>query len=472
MASIETLSSVIHEQVPKLLSLLQAAGSPPPTLDETGFDDFVHETDTPEGIALRQTRSQIIDAAQELLRLVRGPIEQILTLTWSAADTANLDLITRLELPRQVPLEGSISIQELAAITRVPTNILERTLRYAIANGIFVEEAPGVIRHSAVSAALVRNQNVSNIVPFGTQFMGNVLLKVPDAVLLKRDDSEHAPETAFNIAFQTDEPLFDFFHKNKDFTKKYHEYLAGRVGTPLWSVDRMRAAWSWESKGEVTVVDVGGSSGPTAQYLASLMPNAKFIVQDSNLAAMDMGRRIVDADPSVRSRISFMEYDFFTPQPVSADIYIYRHILHDWNDADAAKILSSLLPALKPGAKILISEAIVPAPPAKRLNTLASKMVRYVSAVVCQVSLPRDSFPETPSSSPLLRELADRSNCYRIEDTLMLAAHNAQERTVANFEALFQTAAPGAFRLVGVTSGTDAGSLQSLLEFEFLGLSN
>jgi 6-hydroxytryprostatin B O-methyltransferase len=109
------------------------------------------------------------------------------------------------------------------------------------------------------------------------------------------------------------------------------------------------------------------------------MPKAKFIVQDSNTSALEMGRRAVEtspADSSMSLRISFQEYDFFTPQPVEADIYIYRHILHDWNDADSVKILGSLLPALKPGARVLISEGIVPAPPAQRLNTLATKMIR------------------------------------------------------------------------------------------------
>jgi 6-hydroxytryprostatin B O-methyltransferase len=110
------------------------------------------------------------------------------------------------------------------------------------------------------------------------------------------------------------------------------------------------------------------------------MPSTAFIVQDSNLPALEMGRRAIassNTDSSLQSRITFMEYDFFTPQTVrEADIYIFRHILHDWNDADSVKILSALLPALKPGARVLISEAIIPAPPAKRLNTLASKMVR------------------------------------------------------------------------------------------------
>jgi 6-hydroxytryprostatin B O-methyltransferase len=48
----------------------------------------------------------------------------------------------------------------------------------------------------------------------------------------------------------------------------------------------------------------------------------------------------------------------------------------------------------------------------------------------------------------------------------MLAAHDARERTVGDFVRLFHTASPK-FRLVGVTSGVEAGAFQSLLEFEF-----
>lgn len=106
------------------------------------------------------------------------------------------------------------------------------------------------------------------------------------------------------------------------------------------------------------------------------MPQAKFIVQDNNIAALDMGRRAVEVDADLKARISFEEYNFFSPQPVQADIYIFRHILHDWNDEDSVKILSSLLPALKAGARVLISEGLLPQPPATRLNTLANKMIR------------------------------------------------------------------------------------------------
>lgn len=53
-----------------------------------------------------------------------------------------------------------------------------------------------------------------------------------------------------------------------------------------------------------------------------------------------------------------MEHDFFQPQPVQADVYVFKMILHDWPDAEAAKILRALVPALKPGARVLLFEYI------------------------------------------------------------------------------------------------------------------
>ena len=85
MSSLEALAATISEQVSKLSSLHQELGTPLPTLDKAGSRDYATETDTPEGEALRKTRSQILDAAADLIRLVQGPTEHILTLTWSVS---------------------------------------------------------------------------------------------------------------------------------------------------------------------------------------------------------------------------------------------------------------------------------------------------------------------------------------------------------------------------------------------------
>lgn len=64
-----------------------------------------------------------------------------------------------------------------------------------------------------------------------------------------------------------------------------------------------------------------------------------------------------------RPKIQFMKYDFFTPQVLkNADVYIYRWIFHNWADEQSIKILQAAIPALKPGARILINDGCLPEP--------------------------------------------------------------------------------------------------------------
>ena len=64
----------------------------------------------------------------------------------------------------------------------------------------------------------------------------------------------------------------------------------------------------------------------------------------------------------LEDRISFMAHDFFTPQPITADVYFFRFIFHDWPDKYGISILQNLVPALKPGARVLINEFCLPEP--------------------------------------------------------------------------------------------------------------
>lgn len=70
-----------------------------------------------------------------------------------------------------------------------------------------------------------------------------------------------------------------------------------------------------------------------------------------------------------------MAHDFFAEQPVQADLYLLRHILHDWPDPYAIKILRSLIPALKKGCKLLLVESVLPPP--KQLPSVQEKVIRY-----------------------------------------------------------------------------------------------
>lgn len=73
-----------------------------------------------------------------------------------------------------------------------------------------------------------------------------------------------------------------------------------------------------------------------------------------------------------------MTHDFLLEdQPVKgADVYFFRWILHNWSDKYCVKILRGLIPALKPGAKIILNDNVLPQPGV--LSRWQENRLRYV----------------------------------------------------------------------------------------------
>lgn len=80
MSTLGALVSTIVEKTTTLSLLLGQQNITPPTFAE---DD--HSPYQGENVALRQTRYDIVRAAQDLLRLAQGPEDQILQLAWSVS---------------------------------------------------------------------------------------------------------------------------------------------------------------------------------------------------------------------------------------------------------------------------------------------------------------------------------------------------------------------------------------------------
>ena len=112
------------------------------------------------------------------------------------------------------------------------------------------------------------------------------------------------------------------------------------------------------SRGFHTFVDVGGGRGV---LLAAILHAA----QDSSGVLVDRPAAIPAARAHLESagladRTECMEGDFFAMLPGGADAYVLSRILHDWDDADAERILTSCREAMPPKGRLLIVEAIMP----------------------------------------------------------------------------------------------------------------
>lgn len=108
---------------------------------------------------------------------------------------------------------------------------------------------------------------------------------------------------------------------------------------------------------DIAIVDVAGAQGHIMEEIRKRNPELKgrFIVQD--LAST------FEAVPSPPKGVEFMAHDIVFPQPVKGvAIYYYRHIVHDWSDADCTAFLAQIVPVLKeqPRSKLLLVDLVLP----------------------------------------------------------------------------------------------------------------
>ncbi|KAI1212480.1 sterigmatocystin 8-O-methyltransferase [Annulohypoxylon truncatum] len=370
---------------------------PQPTLNELAakitelsetFTRFLKENNVPEptfaadsptsysnlSAEIFMTRQHLLDALTDMWYLTQGPSESVFNYVHNALpDAAALNTLNYFNFWSAVPLTGSASYAEIARHVSLPEDVIRRVLQHAVTLRIFEETEPGkstsLIRHNSRSAALARSSGLRALVSTILDDAGAPMMVLNEA--LDRF-SRGKPELTQNI----NETSFALFHSGGQFGKHGNSWDLlendGAGDKQGWRqrnfVEFMRYikeifhlegvvldAHDWKAAGKATVVDVGGSAGHDAIVLARNFPELSITVQD--LAKV---KPVFEANlpEDVKDRVSFVEHNFFQPQPVQADIYIFKMILHDWPDQESSKILRALIPALKPGARVILFEYI------------------------------------------------------------------------------------------------------------------
>ncbi|KAI4086162.1 MAG: hypothetical protein LQ344_007796 [Seirophora lacunosa] len=154
--------------------------------------------------------------------------------------------------------------------------------------------------------------------------------------------------------------MFEVFEEKPERLSRFKDAMTFLHTSPGLQKSYVLNGFDWASLGNGLVVDVGGSHGLVSQEIAREFPSLSFVVQDLPNVVEDAKTK-VPAD--LAGRVTFMAHDMFSEQPVTdADVYYFRWILHSWSDKYCIKILRSLIPALKAGARIMFSERCLEAP--------------------------------------------------------------------------------------------------------------
>src|SRR5260221_2893373 len=103
-------------------------------------------------------------------------------------------------------------------------------------------------------------------------------------------------------------------------------------------------------------VDIGGASGTLVHSLMTANPQLHGIVLD--LSDVVPSATAAAAALGLAERSSVLAGDFFASVP-EADLYLLKHVLHDWDDGQGVRILENCRRAMRPGGRVIVIELLL-----------------------------------------------------------------------------------------------------------------
>ena len=205
-------------------------------------------------------------------------------------------------------------------------------------------------------------------------------------------------------------PLFDYLAQHPKESAQFSEAMVGIHGPEPPAVAE---AYDFSSVG--SIVDVGGATGNMLAHILARYPQPRGVLFDRSHVVAEAPALL--RSRGVEDRVSIEPGNFFEHVPPGGDIYILSHIIHDWNEDQCLTILGNCRKAMKPGARLLIVEFVLPE-------------------------------GNTPHFGKLV-------------DMVMLAIPGGEERTAAEYDTLLKTAGLKMTRVVPTT--TDVSIVEARL---------
>ncbi|MEM7759101.1 MAG: methyltransferase [Cyanobacteria bacterium P01_A01_bin.40] len=238
------------------------------------------------------------------------------------------------------------SYQELARESQSNPDAIWRMLRLLKRVGIFEEIEEGVFQNTELSSFLKSNIEGSlrplALCHGGTDLFWQSWRNLDYTIKTGKSASEYCLEAN----------PFEYLSKNPEVAELFDEAMSS-----LSALDTTTICDRYDFSQFNKIVDVGGGRG---ELLMSILE------QNSSLEGILFDQQhVVDKVYSILKNRGLLERcsleagSFFEPVPSGYDAYLLRHIIHDWNDAQALKILKNCREAMRADSKILVLEILM-----------------------------------------------------------------------------------------------------------------
>jgi hypothetical protein len=254
-----------------------------------------------------------------------------------AAKLGIADLLTEKPLP----------VHKLATAADVDERALYRVLRSLASVGVFEETDPKVF--ALTPYAEVLRSDAPKSLRNGAIFMGEEWHWRVWGNLMH---SVKSGEPAWGKVHGAQ--VFEYLQENPA-----HYEIFNRAMTDMTAGTAPAVVRAYDFSGFATVADIAGGHGLLLAQILKANPDVKGILFDVP-AVIDGAHGLLEKE-NVAKRVKTITGDFFESVPAGADAYLMKHIIHDWDDAKATRILKNIATAMKAHSKLLLVEIVVPA---------------------------------------------------------------------------------------------------------------
>src|SRR5215831_3211393 len=140
--------------------------------------------------------------------------------------------------------------------------------------------------------------------------------------------------------------IWEHYRRHPEQWVVFNEAMRGMTGPMTPAVT---AACDW-SRFPV-IADVGGGIGTQLVDILNAHPKCRGVLFD---------QAEVVATAIAHDRMERVAGNFFERIPVVADAYIFRNIIHDWDDEHAVSILKTLRKTTKSDSRVILMEWLIP----------------------------------------------------------------------------------------------------------------
>ncbi len=262
--------------------------------------------------------------------LARKKLLGILAGTWTAQA---IYAVCKLGVP-DLLAEGPATASALASATGADQVALTRLLRALCGAGVLTQPQAGTFALTA-SGQLLRS-DVEGSVRLNALMQGDEVFRSFADIM--HTVMGHGP--AFEKVYGTG--FYDYLSQNAEAARIFTESMADE-GVPPGLAEVSFA-------GEGTIVDVGGGDGGLLE--AVLGPGQRGVLLELGPAIARARQRLAP----LGDRVTLVEGSFFDVVPGEGDVYVLSRVLHNWNDANASRILKRVKEAMPAHSRLVVAE--------------------------------------------------------------------------------------------------------------------